>query len=239
MRILGIDPGLRITGYGCVEGECDDLRLVEAGVFRLTGGVARGSSRGVAINGDDPGGVPDDGESAEPDAGDALPAARPTGVRSAGVRSAGARSAGRARAVSARLLELDNDLSGLIDRLRPDLAAVEILFAHYKHPATAIVMGHARGVILLALARRRIPLIEVRPNEVKKSLTGNGHASKDQMQLGVQRHFGLAEPPSPPDVADAIAIAVCAARRRATVEAIEGSTGRAQGGAGLLRIRTG
>ena len=83
----------------------------------------------------------------------------------------------------------------------------------------------ARCVILLALARRRIPLIEVRPNEVKKSLTGNGHAGKAQMQLGVQRHFGLAEPPSPADVADAIAIAVCAARRRATVEAIEGTTG--------------
>ncbi len=170
MRMLGIDPGLRITGYGCVEGDLDSPTLVEAGVFRL-------------------------GKSGESD--DSL---------------------GGAAGVSSRLAELEGDLVAVIERLRPDAAAVESLFAHYKHPATAIVMGHARGVILLALRRAKLPLIELKPNEVKKSISGNGHADKAQMQRAVQVQFNLAEPPSPPDIADAIAIALCAARRRSRGE---------------------
>jgi crossover junction endodeoxyribonuclease RuvC len=84
---------------------------------------------------------------------------------------------------------------------------------HYKHPATAIVMGHGRGVLLLAVRAAGLDLIELKPAEVKKSMTGNGQASKVQMQEAVQQAFGLAEPPSPPDVADALAIARCAQRR--------------------------
>ncbi|MBL8964886.1 MAG: crossover junction endodeoxyribonuclease RuvC [Phycisphaeraceae bacterium] len=180
MRMLGIDPGLRITGYACVEGDPYAPCLVEAGVFRLGRRVAR--PRGTVE-------VESPHEEASPEG------------------SLGAVSLG------SRLAELERDLVEVIERVRPRAAAVESLFAHYKHPATAIVMGHARGVILLAIRRARLPIVELRPNEVKKSVTGNGHAGKAQMQRAVQAQFGLAEPPSPPDVADAIAIAVCAARR--------------------------
>jgi crossover junction endodeoxyribonuclease RuvC len=74
-------------------------------------------------------------------------------------------------------------------------------------------MAHTRGVILLNVRRAGLALVELRPREVKKSLTMWGAAGKDQMQRAVQARFGLAEPPSPPDVADAIAIALCAAER--------------------------
>jgi crossover junction endodeoxyribonuclease RuvC len=74
-------------------------------------------------------------------------------------------------------------------------------------------MGHARGVMLLAIRRAGLQLAEFKPALVKKSMTGNGQARKDQMQRAVQSYFDLAEPPEPPDVADALAIAICAARR--------------------------
>ena len=94
-----------------------------------------------------------------------------------------------------------------------EVVAVEMLFAHYKHPTTAIVMGHARGVLLLAVRRAGLRLMELRPTMVKKSLTGHGHAHKAQMQRAIQVEFGLAALPEPSDVADALAIALCASRR--------------------------
>ncbi len=126
--------------------------------------------------------------------------------------------------VSARLVELDRDFREALGRLEPGLVAVESLFAHYKHPATAIVMGHARGVLLLAIRQAGCRLVELKPNEVKKSITGHGHATKAQMQSAVQGVFGLAELPSPPDIADALAIALCAARRVGVSSAGYGET---------------
>ncbi|MFN0010652.1 MAG: crossover junction endodeoxyribonuclease RuvC [Phycisphaerales bacterium] len=158
MRVLGIDPGLRLTGYGCVDvatRAAGRAKIVEAGVFRLN---AKAS-------------------------------------------------------VSTRLAELDDDFRALLERVKPEVVAVEMLFAHYKHPTTAIVMGHARGVLLLAVQRAGLRLIELRPTMVKKSLTGHGHAKKGQMQRAIQVEFALAAPPEPPDVADALAIALCASRR--------------------------
>jgi crossover junction endodeoxyribonuclease RuvC len=111
-----------------------------------------------------------------------------------------------------RLVELETELGALIDEVKPDVIAVEQLYAHYKHPRTAILMGHARGVILWSAARRNIRLVELPANRIKKNLVGHGHASKPQMQRGVQDLFKLKELPEPPDVADAIAIALCAAR---------------------------
>jgi crossover junction endodeoxyribonuclease RuvC len=176
VRFLGIDPGLRVTGYGCVEGTGlrNGAKLVEAGAIRLV----RASKTG-----------------AEEEAGEVADAA----------------------SVSSRLVELEGDVIGILDRLRPDVCAVEALFSHYKHPATAIVMGHARGVLLLAVRQAGMTLVEIKPAEVKKSLTGFGQSGKGQMQRAIAAEFGLAEPPSPPDVADALAIALCAARRRALV----------------------
>lgn len=115
--------------------------------------------------------------------------------------------------VSARLVQLEADLREFLEEGRPEVCAVEALFAHYAHPRTAIVMGHARGVILLTLCRAGVRLLELRPNEVKKSVTGHGHASKHQIQRAVAGVLGLAEVPEPPDVADALAIALCAAGR--------------------------
>jgi crossover junction endodeoxyribonuclease RuvC len=120
----------------------------------------------------------------------------------------------RGESVADRLVELERDLADAIERLRPDGAAVEKLFSHYKRPTTAVVMGHARGVILLAIARAGVPLHELEPATVKKSLTGAGRASKEQVQAAVREQLRLAQTPDPPDVADAIAIALCAARRR-------------------------
>lgn len=185
MHILGIDPGLRLTGYGCIDALGENASLVEAGVFRL---------------------------------GRAEPGAD-------------------ARSVSSRLAELDTDLRAVLTRLKPDLVAVESLFAHYKHPATAIVMGHARGVVLLAIAQADIRLVEFKPNEVKKSLTGHGHADKARMQRAIQARFSLPRPPSPPDVADAIAIALCAAGRRGSLLARVEVAVQLEGGRGALRRR--
>lgn len=182
MRFLGIDPGLRLTGYGCVQGMGLDPSLVEAGVFRL-GRVVEQQSDGIA------------------------PRLHEQGR---------ARKAAALAPVADRLVELDADINELVGRLKPDVVAVEALFAHYKHPATAIAMGHARGVILLAVRKAGVRLVELKPNEVKKFLTGHGHASKEQMQGAVQMRLGLACAPEPADVADAIAIALCAAARNAT-----------------------
>ena len=74
-------------------------------------------------------------------------------------------------------------------------------------------MGHARGVILLAAQQKGLTVEHLPSTEVKRAITGYGHASKHQIQRAVQSQCGLAEPPSPPDVADAIAIALTCARR--------------------------
>lgn len=115
--------------------------------------------------------------------------------------------------VADRLVELDADLSEIIARVRPGVLAVEKLYAHYAHPTTAIVMGHARGIVLLRACKAGLGVVELGATEVKKSLTGNGHASKSQMQDGVKSLLGLPRRPEPADVADAIAIALCAMRR--------------------------
>ena len=156
-RILGIDPGLGLTGYGCVvlgSGNVDP-RVTDAGVLRL-----------------------------------------------------------KTRApIAYRLCQLFDDLTGLLDEMRPRLMVVEQLFSHYRHVRTSILMGHARGVVLLAGQSRGIEIGELLPTEVKKASTGHGHATKLQMQQAVQAQCRLAELPSPPDVADALAIALVAARR--------------------------
>jgi crossover junction endodeoxyribonuclease RuvC len=83
-------------------------------------------------------------------------------------------------------------------------------------------MGHARGVILLAAARAGIDVMSIPATRIKKSLTGNGHASKVQMQKAVAHALRLAEPPEPADVADALAIALCAHETRMNEAALAG-----------------
>jgi crossover junction endodeoxyribonuclease RuvC len=91
------------------------------------------------------------------------------------------------------------------------MVAVEELYAHYKHPRTAILMGHARGVILQQASAAGAAVRSFSATRIKKSLTGNGRAGKPQMQRAIQSLLGLAKIPEPPDVADAIAIALCCA----------------------------
>ena len=157
MRLLGIDPGLNLTGYACVELSPDSIHphLVEAGVIRLT----------------------------------------------------------RDTPMPRRLLQLEQELDAIIEELHPSKVVVESLFSHKTYRQASLLMGHARGVILLCATRRGLATDELAPAEVKKALTGSGRASKEQVQQAVMVQCDLAEPPEPPDVADAIAIAICAGRR--------------------------
>jgi len=157
MRVLGIDPGLRIAGYGCIELESNSATpsIVEAGAIRMN----------------------------------------------------------TKESVSFRLQELYENVREVITELSPDLLAVESVFTHRRQVATAIIMGHTRGVILLAGQQASLPLVELTPAEIKKSITGNGRASKEQIQHAVASVLRLVEIPHPPDVADALAIAITAAMR--------------------------
>jgi crossover junction endodeoxyribonuclease RuvC len=111
------------------------------------------------------------------------------------------------RSLEQRLVDLEGSLAALLDSYTPSMLVCEQLYAHYKHPRTAILMAHARGVILAAAARRNIPIENIAATQAKRMLTGRGHASKEQMQRAVAIAFGLAHLPEPHDLADAIAIA--------------------------------
>lgn len=150
-RILGIDPGLNITGYGLVEAEAARPCLVEAGVIRGTSG----------------------------------------------------------RSLESRLVEIYDGIQEVIGALSPAVVAIEELYSHYERPRTAILMGHARGAICLAVAQAGLPVVSCAATQVKRMLTGNGRAPKSQMQMALCRELKLAEPPEPPDVADALAVALC------------------------------
>jgi crossover junction endodeoxyribonuclease RuvC len=89
------------------------------------------------------------------------------------------------------------------------MMAVEQLYAHYDHPRTAILMAHARGVVFLAAGQRGLAVVSYNATRIKKTITGNGRATKDQVQRTIQRELGLAKLPEPPDVADALAAALC------------------------------
>ena len=110
-----------------------------------------------------------------------------------------------------RLRTLYDHLVAVMDEFAPTLAAVEQLYSHYAHPRTAIQMGHARGVIFLAAAQRGIEVVGFSATRIKKHLTGSGHAGKEQMQRAIAAALRLPKPPSPADVADALAVALTAA----------------------------
>ncbi|QEG37045.1 crossover junction endodeoxyribonuclease RuvC [Bythopirellula goksoeyrii] len=111
--------------------------------------------------------------------------------------------------LSERIQEIYDGVTEAIDSLKPEVLALEKLYAHYDRPTTAILMGHARGVICLAAAEHGIEVEDYAATQVKKTLTGNGRAPKTQMQLAIQHELNLANLPEPADVADALAIAFC------------------------------
>ena len=151
MRILGIDPGLRVCGYAAIEIDGGDEKLLEAGVFRT--------------------------DNKEP--------------------------------IEKRLNSISTDIGLLLERFKPNVVAVEQLYSHYAHPKTAILMGHARGVILQNCAEVDLEVKSFSATRIKKSVTGNGHASKGQIQRTIQSLLALPDLPEPNDVADAIAVAMC------------------------------
>ena len=134
--------------------------------------------------------------------------------RSYQVVEAGVISTASDQDISLRLHRIHEALCEIIDEFEVDRVVVEDLYAEYPHPRTAIMMGHARGVVILAAAQRAVMVESYPASLVKKSLTGNGHASKLQVQRTIQAVFNLPELPEPPDVADALAIALCAARNK-------------------------
>jgi crossover junction endodeoxyribonuclease RuvC len=154
--VLGIDPGLQITGYGLIRSRKDRLTLVEMGT--ISGGCPRSL----------------------------LPA---------------------------RLSFLFDGMRSVVREYRPSCVAVEQLYSHYAHPRTAILMAHARGVLCLAAALEGIKVFDYSATEVKSSLTGNGRASKQQMQRMVARVLRLDEEPYPLDISDALSLALCHAYR--------------------------
>ena len=116
----------------------------------------------------------------------------------------------RAKAsIEERLVEIHEGVAEVIEAHRPELMSLEQLFSHYERPRTAILMGHARGVICLAAGSAGVPVVHYEPTRVKKVMTGNGRAPKHQMQLAVKLQLGLPSLPEPADVADALAIAIC------------------------------
>lgn len=110
-----------------------------------------------------------------------------------------------------RLTQLQSDFTGILEQWRPCVIGVEQLYGHYRHPRTAILMGHARGVILATAASFGIEVRDLGATQVKRYLTGNGRASKAQMQRAVKAALGLSAVPEPHDVADALAVALCCA----------------------------
>lgn len=114
-----------------------------------------------------------------------------------------------AKSLAERVKEIHDGVADVIVALKPEVLAIEELYSHYDRPTTAILMGHARGVIVLAAAEANIPVVNYRATQIKKTITGNGHAAKWQMQEAIRRELGLPALPEPPDVADALAIALC------------------------------
>ena len=107
-----------------------------------------------------------------------------------------------------RLHTIHAGVSEVIEACRPTAMAIEQVFSHAKFPKTAILLGHARGVICLAGVQAGLAVHHYLPNRVKGTLTGSGHAGKEQVQIAVQRELGLAARPEPADAADALAVAL-------------------------------
>ncbi|MFA5293161.1 MAG: crossover junction endodeoxyribonuclease RuvC [Phycisphaerae bacterium] len=113
--------------------------------------------------------------------------------------------------IEKRLVQIAQDIKSLLEKFDPACMAVEELYSHYAHPKTSILMGHARGVILACACENGTEVKSFAATKIKKSLTGNGRASKLQMQRSIKSLLGLAKMPEPADVADAIAAALCCA----------------------------
>lgn len=157
MRIIGIDPGTAIMGFGVITVEGQSLSVVSYGAIRT---------------------CPE-------------------------------------RVTAERLLDIHTELKHLIRKYQPDSMAVEQLFFN-KNTRTAMTVGQARGVALLAGAEAGIPVYEYTPLQVKQAVTGEGRADKRQVGYMVRLLLRLKETPRPDDVSDALAVAICHAHTCST-----------------------
>ena len=162
MRVLGVDPGLRTTGYGVLDAVGGTYRLIEGGVLRPKATLS----------------------------------------------------------LEARLEQLHTAMLEVVRATRPDCMVVEELWSAPKHPLTGVLMGHARGVIALAAGICSVSFEELSHVTVKRALTGNGAARKDQVKAMVCVQLGLTVAPEPDDVSDALALALVFAMRGRDVVAI-------------------
>lgn len=108
-----------------------------------------------------------------------------------------------------RILELGRGLREVIDEFKPLVLAIEQVFSTAKYPKTAILMAHARGTLLYAAADAGLTVVHYTPTQIKRLLTGSGHASKEQMQHAISHELKLDHILEPNDVADACAVALC------------------------------
>lgn len=115
--------------------------------------------------------------------------------------------------LTTRLNLLHQELDKIIKKYQPDLVAVEELFFS-KNVKTALIVGHARGVILLTIKQNNLKLFEFKPSQVKQAVACYGAATKNQVQKMVKILLNLKEIPRPDDAADALAIAMCALNSR-------------------------
>ena len=155
LRVLGIDPGLRVTGYGAIEFVAKRARLLEAGIVA-------------------------------PDVHSTL---------------------------EERLHALHRGMTEVVAATKPDMVVIEELFSAYKNPLTAVLMGHARGVLCLAAAQYGVPVHTLGHSLVKRALTGSGAAKKEQVRSMVIQLLGLSRVPEPADVSDALALALAYSNR--------------------------
>jgi len=154
----------------------------------------------------------------------------------------GALRASRGRgSFAGRLREIHALIGRLVEEFRPDAVAVESVFTALNMK-TALRLAEVRGVVMLAAAERSIPVHSYSPREVKASVTGQGHATKHQMQQMVRTLLSLPQPPEPADAADALAVALChlhlwrAQQRFAAATALEPRSRRAAHGRAAARI---
>ncbi|MEW6447472.1 MAG: crossover junction endodeoxyribonuclease RuvC [Bacillota bacterium] len=110
--------------------------------------------------------------------------------------------------LSRRVQAIYRGILQVIKQTKPDAVAVEELYFN-KNSQSAMAVGYSRGMALLAAAEAGCPVFEYSPAVVKRAVTGHGRATKEQVQYMVQRLLGLSEPPTPDDVADALAVAIC------------------------------
>ena len=149
MRILGVDPGSRVTGWGVLDSSGWELRFIAHGVIRT---------------GDGP--------------------------------------------LGPRLVLLAQGLRAVIEEHGPEAAAIEQVFAA-KNARSALVLGHARGALMLTASEAGLPIHEYTPMQVKSAVTGAGRAEKEQVRAALALQLGLKELPRPLDASDALAVAIC------------------------------